>query len=261
MISGKTQLNQVVHNVPTQVNNQNIMNGIYSNTPTYPTIFANPITSYEYVVNITDDFDAPHVYDQVIALMLSATEMDTITWNINSDGGYVKSLNMLVGFKSMCAAKQIHVLMGEASSAATSFFLSEADQYIVGDRASFMIHEYQVGSGGTMSNSKRRTDFSNAECEKWVKDSYENFLSESEIESVLTGVEIYLDANEIRDRLTKREELRRQRHQDEVDAEQNAPEDLSKYSNEELLEEIDLCKQDIKDYQKELKKRKENKDE
>ena len=66
----------------------------------------------------------------------------------------------------------------------------------------------QVGSGGTMSNSKRRTDFSNAECEKQVKDSYENFLSESEIESVLMGVEIYLDAVEIRKRLQHREEMK-----------------------------------------------------
>lgn len=256
MISGKTQINQVVHNVPTPVNSQNTMNGIYSSTPTYPTIFANPITSYEYVVNITDDFDAPHVYDQVIALMLSATDMDTITWNVNSDGGYVKSLNMLVGFKAMCAAKQVHVLMGEASSAATSFFLSEADQYIVGDRASFMIHEYQVGSGGTMSNSKRRTDFSNDECEKWVKDSYENFLSESEIESVLMGVEIYLDAVEIRKRLQHREEMKRKKLQQDIQDQLNTPVDLSEHSTESLEEELKLLELDKKDIQAELRKRK-----
>ena len=232
--------------------------GIYDATPTVPTIFANPVTMFDYIVNITDDFDSPHVYDQVVALLLTATEQDTITFNINSDGGYVKSLNMLIGFKEMCLAKQTHVLMGEASSAATSFFLSKADSYIVGDRASFMIHEYQVASGGTLSNSKRRTDFSNTECEKWVRTSYSDFLSEEEILDVLKGVEVYLDSDEIRSRLEEREKLRETKVVDEL---QNTLYgtggiNLSEYTDEQLEEEWKALEADRKDLQSEIKKRK-----
>ena len=245
---------------PKQRPTNNIKAGIYDSNPTYPTIFANPVTSVDYVVNITDDFDAPHVYDSVVALLISATEMDTITYNINSDGGYVKSLNMLVGFKQMCKAKQIHVLMGEASSAATSFFLSEADQYIVGDRASFMIHEYQVNNGGTMSNSKRRNDFSSAECEKWVRDSYEGFLSEQEITDVLNGVEIYLNAEEIRTRLSKREEMKAEKAAQDIQKALETPIDLSEYSLEELEEELGLMTADLRDLKAEINKRKKLRD-
>lgn len=179
-------------------------NGIGDFFPHEPTIFAQQSSGTKYTVNITDDFDRPHTFDQVVALLSTATEDDEIVFNINSAGGYVDSLNMLLGWKAMCKAHQVHVLMGNASSAASAFFLSKADQYIVGEGATMMVHEFQSGVYGTQSNNDRRNSHSSSECRKFVQNTYAAFLTQEEIEDVLKGVEIYLDSDQITQRLAFR---------------------------------------------------------
>lgn len=146
-------------------------NSIHDGERTNPSIMCSPLGGLKYVISITDDFDKPSVYDEVINVLSIATEQDEIWWNIASYGGFVSSLNMLLGWKQLCPAKQVHVLMSNADSCASAFFLSEADQYIVGDYATMFIHEFQVGSGGTMSNSKRQTDHTYQQNDSFVRNT------------------------------------------------------------------------------------------
>ena len=75
---------------------------------------------------------------------------------------------MLLTWKSMCKAYQIHVLSGNASSAASAFFLSNADEYVVSDMASMMIHEYQTSNGGSNSNVIKQATHTAKENEKFL---------------------------------------------------------------------------------------------
>ena len=158
--------------------NNNTTNGIYDAEGTFPSIHAIPKQGFHYIVSITDDFDEPKYYDEVVALLSTASEEDTITFNINSIGGYVSSLAMLLTWKSMCKAYQIHVLSGNASSAASAFFLSNADEYVVSDMASMMIHEYQTSNGGSNSNVIKQATHTAKENEKFIRSCYEYFLTE-----------------------------------------------------------------------------------
>ena len=224
--------------------------------PHSPTIYGVPYGGIKYIVNITDDFDDAKSFDEVVALLANATEDDEITWNIVSRGGYINSLEMLLGWKQMCVAKQIHVLTSEAASCSTAFFLSPADEYLVFDTASFMIHESSYGSGGTASNVRRHTQHVDKKNDKFVRDTYKGFLSEDEIEDVLKGVEIYLDSNDIRERLDKRERTRREEAQQEVVTQLEQLEefdfDYSELSIEELEEELKLHREDMKKVNKAL---------
>ena len=237
------------------INSKTHTNGIYDADGTFPSIHAIPKQGFHYIVSITDDFDEPKYYDEVVALLSTASEEDTITFNINSNGGYVSSLAMLLTWKSMCKAYQIHVLSGNASSAASAFFLSNADEYVVSDMASMMIHEYQTSNGGSNSNVIKQAIHTAKENEKFIRSCYEYFLTEAEIEDTLKGVEHYLSADEIRERLQKREQIKAQRQsQDEQDMfdtiEQQA---LDSLSDDELQEELDGL---IKELKKEQAKRK-----
>ena len=237
------------------INSKTHTNGIYDAEGTFPSIHAIPKQGFHYIVSITDDFDEPKYYDEVVALLSTASEEDTITFNINSNGGYVSSLAMLLTWKSMCKAYQIHVLSGNASSAASAFFLSNADEYVVSDMASMMIHEYQTSNGGSNSNVIKQATHTAKENEKFIRSCYEYFLTEAEIEDTLKGVEHYLSADEIRERLQKREEIKAQRQsQDENDMfdsiEQQA---LDSLSDDELQDELDGL---IKELKKEQAKRK-----
>ena len=233
-------------------------NGIYDAEGTFPSIHAIPKQGFHYIVSITDDFDEPKYYDEVVALLSTASEEDTITFNINSNGGYVSSLAMLLTWKSMCKAYQIHVLSGNASSAASAFFLSNADEYVVSDMASMMVHEYQTSNGGSNSNVIKQATHTAKENEKFIRSCYEYFLTEAEIEDTLKGVEHYLSADEIRNRLQKREEIKAQQQsqleQDMFDSiEQQA---LDSLSDDELQDELDGLADVIKELKKEQSKRK-----
>ena len=239
-------------------NSKTHTNGIYDAEGTFPSIHAIPKQGFHYIVSITDDFDEPKYYDEVVALLSTASEEDTITFNINSNGGYVSSLAMLLTWKSMCKAYQIHVLSGNASSAASAFFLSNADEYVVSDMASMMIHEYQTSNGGSNSNVIKQATHTAKENEKFIRSCYEYFLTDEEIEDTLKGVEHYLSADEIRKRLQQREEIKvQQQSQDEQDMfdsiEQQA---LDSLSDDELQDELDGLADVIKELKKEQARRK-----
>lgn len=227
-------------------------NGIYDGKPTVPTIYGVPNGGFKYVVNITDDFNTAECYDEIIALLANATELDEIWWNIASSGGYVSSLQMLLGWKSMCYAKQVHVLHSNADSCASVFFLSPADQYIVGDGATMFIHETQVGSSGTTVNVERRVQHLVKQNEQFVRDTYKDFLTDGsdggddEISDVLRGIEIYLDADEIRDRLTKRQQILEQQHKESLQQTLDDEMSLDVFTDEELSEELKLIQAEIK---------------
>lgn len=228
--------------------------------PHQSSIYGVPYGGMKYIVNLTDDFDVPHSFDEVIALLANATEDDEITWNIVSAGGYIDSLEMLLAWKEMCAAKQTHVLTSSAASAATAFFLSPADQYLVFDTASFMIHESNYGSGGTASNVRRHTEHVDKKNDKFIRSTYKDFLDESEIEDVLKGVEIYLDADAIRERLSLREQKRMEQAQEEVAQQIKEFEemefDYNELSVEELEEELQMHTEDMKKVRKALAEKK-----
>ena len=82
-------------------------------------------------------------------------------------------------------------------------------------------------------------------------------ISWAEIEDTLKGVEHYLSADEIRNRLQKREEIKAQQHQSEQDVfdsiEQQA---LDSLSDDELQDELDGLADVIKELKKEQSKRK-----
>lgn len=241
----------------------NKVNGIYDGKQTYPTIFAQPLGN-RFVVNITSDFDSSDTYDEIVALLSTATESDEIVWNVSSYGGFVNSLQMLLGWKAMCPAHQTHVLHSNADSCASVFFLSDADQYIVGDGATMFLHEIQAGVSGTTSNMIRHVEHLKETNESFIKKSYQDFVSEEEMNQILTGVELFFTANQIRDRLQQREQKRQEEAQEQHSNFLKEMEDqefnYSELSTEELEEEIKMYTEDMKKLRKCLAEKKKQKD-
>lgn len=225
-----------------------------------PNIFYTPIINHYYSVSFTQDIEDPSFYDSVVNLLLTAEEGTQIDFLISSYGGRLDSLIGIRGAMAKTKADVTGYLMAQACSAAGMLLLS-CHNWVINEFATFHAHTVSYGSFGKSDDVKQLVDYTTCQTERIVRSVYADILTEEEQDNLLRGKEYYFDDVEIIRRLTKREELRRQRYQEEVDKEQNTPEDLSQYSNEELLEEIGLCRQDIKDYQKELKKRKGNKDE
>jgi hypothetical protein len=71
-----------------------------------------------------------------------------------------------------------------------------------------MIHTCQYGYSGHSGNMDAYVKFSTNKIEQFVSEFYEGFLDEDEIERVLDGKEIWMDAEECHMRFDMREELR-----------------------------------------------------
>lgn len=173
---------------------------------------------------------------------------------ISSYGG---SLDTLLAMRSAIGASKANVtghLLANASSAAGMLLLS-CHNFVINEFATFHAHTASYGSYGKTDDVKSQVDFITKQTEEIVRSVYRNILDDFEIQKLLDGKEFYFDHRQITERLQKREEMKAQQMQQEFEESVSAEPDLSQFSVEELEEEIQLCKEDIKSYQKEVKLR------
>lgn len=231
---------------------------MYEEENKYPTIFATP-RGAQYSINVSQVFGNAHTFDEVIHVLMTATSEDIIVFHINSDGGQLYSL---IALKNAIKASQaqIHMnLMGMAASAGGALFLTEGvSSYSIGDNTCMMIHNMICGTGyDNTVTVKTRADYNMKMNERFVRETYKDFLLESEIDDVIyNSRELYLEDFEIKERLEKREALRAEQHKASLQAMLEEKVDLSQYTDEELESELSLYKEDVKMIQNELKKRK-----
>ena len=224
-----------------------------------PSIFATPNHGVNYSVNVSQVFGSPHSFDEVIHLLTVATPEDIINFNINSNGGDFYSLVALRNAIRQTEAQVYMNLLGMAASAGSALFLENADGYKIHEDSCMMIHSMQCGTGYTDANTiATRAEHNKKINERFVRNTYKDFLTEDEIESVLNAKEIYLEDFEIRERLQQREEMKAQQHKSEQDMFDSMLEEntIEKLSDDELQGGIDGLADVIKELKKEQAKRK-----
>lgn len=190
--------------------NNNKNGSIFTFDQDRPSIIASQDRGCSFTVNITQDFGDANTFDHVIDLLMNATEADDIYFNINSAGGNLFSLVALQNAIYSTRANYHMVLMGEASSAGGALFLTKgASSYAVGDNTMLMIHPVQCGVGyGSATGNLNRADANKKLNDKFIRYTYEGFLTEEEILDVVRNdKEIYLFDDDIRSRIIQREEV------------------------------------------------------
>jgi len=181
---------------------------------TYPAIFVEEIDNGEdvepsriFTITITSDIVSPDVYDEVVGVLTSAKESDIVVFLINSIGGELNSLTYLTNAIDDTEAHVVGKLMGIAASAAGALFLN-CHKQIVGRHTTMMIHNASYGSLGKDRDVLSHVLFTSKQNERFVRDTYKDFLTEEEIESVINGAELYFDDDEIEQRLAVRDAVR-----------------------------------------------------
>ena len=229
----------------------------------YPSIFATQIGTH-YQVSMQQVFGNPYLYDEAIYLLQTASPNDVISFTINSDGGDLMSLVALQNAVRMSEAKIVMILLGACASAGGAFFLTEADEYVVGSFTHMMVHNMICGVGfDDTQKIATRARFNESLNVRFVQESYEGFLTEQEIYDVThNSKELYLDEFEIRERLMKRDQKRMEQAQEEVVQQMKEFEemefDYNELSVEELEEELQMHTEDMKKVRKALAEKKES---
>lgn len=159
----------------------------------------------QYTVTIDEPFVSPSYYRGVVSMLMGASEDDTVIFLINSPGGQLNGLLALVEGIKMTDATTIAVLVGECASAASMFAL-HCDTIFVSDNATMLCHNISYGTGGKGSDILSHVQHVSKTSEKLLRKTYEHFLSKTEIDEMINGREIYLDSDEIKQRLEQKEQ-------------------------------------------------------
>ena len=156
-----------------------------------------------FTVHITGDIRDAEYYTKIFDLFLDAGENDIINLFIASNGGDLDGLNALLEGIRLTEAHVCAILIGPAHSAASILALNCHD-IVVTSSATMLTHNIRTGFGGKIADLEAFTNFSRKISNKLIKDTYEAFLNPTELQEVLHGKELWLDAEQIRERLQAR---------------------------------------------------------
>ena len=149
---------------------------------------------------LTGEIESPDEYTDVFESIRMAGPSDVIKIHINSPGGDLFTAIQFMRVLKETEAKVITSVEGACMSAATLIFLA-ADQFEISDHSVFMFHNYSTfmyGKGGELFDGIMHD-------RKWsenlLRTEYEGFLNSEEVDAVLNGKDIWLDADEALERL------------------------------------------------------------
>ncbi|QDP59431.1 MAG: putative capsid assembly protease C [Prokaryotic dsDNA virus sp.] len=176
--------------------------------------------AFLYSVEYDGDIGSPSEYREDFTIYRNATPNDVIKMHINSGGGRLDTLIQLINNIRGTEATTVGYLEGNAYSAAGALFL-QADQHVIAPNSSLMIHESTYGVLDSSAKLNKQVDFSRKHLRKCYLDYYHNFLTLEEIDKVLDGHDMWMDAEEIVERLEKRNKLNSLEESDSEELKEN----------------------------------------
>jgi ATP-dependent protease ClpP protease subunit len=150
-------------------------------------------------VYLTDGIEEPCEYNELYHILRNAEKGDTIDFHINTPGGIIDSAFMIINAMKNSKAKVTAYLSGTVASAGTIIALA-ADNLVVADHTSFMIHNYSSGGHGKGAELKARQEFIDKSLNKAFTSFYKGFLTDDEIVNVINDKDMWLDKEEVEER-------------------------------------------------------------
>lgn len=152
---------------------------------------------------------SPEDYIDWFDTIRHAQHDDVIKLYINSPGGDLFTAIQFLRVLSDTEALVVVSVEGICASAATLLFLS-ADEFQVTSHSSFMMHNYTSGTYGKGGEQFDQIVHERKWSEKLLKEIYEDFLTPSEIESLLSNKDIWFTTDEVVERMHLRIKTRKE---------------------------------------------------
>lgn len=158
-----------------------------------------------FMFKIDEPVTEPSYYRNVVDVCMQAKEEDTILFQLNTPGGLFSGLSTILDAIARTDAVTVAVLQGDCSSAGSILAL-HCTLVDVGPYATMLAHNVSYGSAGKDADIVAHVNHTTKQAAKLVRETYEGFMSNSEIELLLDGKQFYFDAEEIVARLEARDE-------------------------------------------------------
>jgi ATP-dependent protease ClpP protease subunit len=149
-------------------------------------------------IYITDVVTAPSDYVNVLNTFEQAREDETIEVWFCTPGGRKDTLDLIRGAAERTEAFT-KAILGDVASAGTIIPLAFDDLEAL-PNTEFMIHNYSGGAFGKHHELITQADFMKLEYPEMFRRYYKHFLTDEEVEYVIAGNDIYLNADEVNER-------------------------------------------------------------
>jgi ATP-dependent protease ClpP protease subunit len=155
-----------------------------------------------YEFYLSGDIKAPEFYVEWFTLIRNADERDQIKIYINSPGGDLHTAIQFLRVLSETQAEITTSVEGACMSAATIIFLC-GDIKEVTPFSMFMFHNYSGGSIGKGNEMYDQAIFERNWSLDLFTQIYTGFLTDTEIETMLDGKDVWLTSEKVLERLRK----------------------------------------------------------
>ena len=177
-----------------------------------PTIFAGKTITRCHDFYLVGYIKDPIHYTKWFEIIRNAKENEIIYFHINSEGGSAFTALQLIRCINESKGIVIASVEGMCLSAAT-FILLTAHKVELSLHSLFLFHNY---SGVSIGKGREMHDHINAQYQ-WSQDLlhtiYKDFLTHSEIESVLENRDIWMNTKEVAERLNKKAAIQKKQEE------------------------------------------------
>lgn len=156
-----------------------------------------------YRIEIDNNIECVSQFSTAIQVLESAKEDDEIIIYLQTNGGSVNAGEAFIHAMRKCAAP-IHIVATGGVHSMGTHVLLEADSLELSHGFNALLHAGYDGAGGGVNEYRAKSKFDADFRERQFRESYEGFLSNDELDAMLDGKDIWLDAEGWLDRAMAR---------------------------------------------------------
>ena len=155
---------------------------------------------------LNDEIKEPSYYTDVLNRIDSLQEGDILEIHIDTVGGDLDGCIAIIDAIENTQAEVIGSIKNKAYSAGSAIALS-CPNLNIAPTARMMIHAWSGGFGGKSNEVVSNYEFNTKFLSDWFNTVYKGFLSDKEIQEVHQGKDFYFNADQIIERLGRKNQI------------------------------------------------------
>jgi ATP-dependent protease ClpP protease subunit len=148
-----------------------------------------------FVIDLLHTITDPEQFSDGIKALEMADEQIGVEINLQCRGGDLGATDRFIQAMRKCKG-HIHICASGIVASAGTFVLLEADSFELSENFAALCHNGSMGNGGNFNEYAVKAEFDVKYMKKALVETYAGFFSREELEDMLKGVDIWLDADQ-----------------------------------------------------------------
>jgi ATP-dependent protease ClpP protease subunit len=162
-----------------------------------------PVHAGKYTIYLYGLIESPNQFIDAIDVLDSATPLDLVDIQLQTPGGNLDAADAFIHAMRRCSAKVKVTATGGVHSAGTLILLN-ADEFELSEGFNALVHNGSCGPAGKFSDWEAEAAHTKRYMRKVFESNYKHFLTDDELEAMIGGKDIWLDAEGFVERWERR---------------------------------------------------------